>query len=221
MIKNFSILIAFGAVFLHNSCTIGLAYKTNEKGFSLTDYSIGDTIFNLNMTELNLSNRLNDVSNSIGSAVEAGDVSVELLDFGCFQTRNKTGLEVEVSHTNYISSPLTYDLEINPDLIAASPGGFVHFNDDSNFSNGTIDFCIRVTTYAGSFSILFLETNFQVPFLRWNDTITLTNAQYGMLEQIQFGWVRRRRTFLSKHVNAIVGLHVTVQPPRPLGRMTI
>lgn len=164
-------------VYLSSTLKECSGYRHNEDRSLINDYSIGDTTVDMNMTEIILSNRIQDVSNNIGSSVVAGDITVQLFSEECHDVKDNAGLEVEVNNTSYDPSLFTYDIIINPDLIATSPGGFVHFEDQVNFSNGIIRFCTRVTTFVGSTEMIFKETNFQLDF-DWSGTFMPTNLTF-------------------------------------------
>jgi len=116
------------------------------------------------------------VSNEIGQSVAAGGVQVTLLDYDCVQNKSSTGLEVELFNTDYTNTslPLTYNIELNQELVDTSPGGFVNFTTVDK-STGNVLFCTRVSTYQGDIEVSFRESRFDLSFDLTNNTLSLIN----------------------------------------------
>lgn len=107
------------------------------------------------------------ITNSIGKAVGAGNVQVQLFDYECLTTKNMKGSVVSIETSAYATNNYTYNISVNQALIGQNVGGFVSFIDDgsnSGSSKGEIRFCTRVSTHEGSIHVAYLDLNVKLSF---------------------------------------------------------
>lgn len=125
------------------------------------------------------------VENKIGSAVTPSNVVVELYDHKCVNLKDPTSLEVSLEFDDYIASPYEYDIVIHQDKIGLGAGGFVTYSG-GNQSQGSIEFCTRLSTYEGDIQVRFRETNFILNFDLTGNEFVLSNLKYDGAEISEF-----------------------------------
>lgn len=116
------------------------------------------------------------VTNAIGDSV-SDDVQVKLFHKDCVTEDTSGAGVVTIAVTDATPASFGYSVNIDQSLIGAD-SDYSTCDGNANVwcSEGTIDFCTRVSTFSGSTEIFFRETIFQLAYTLTDNAISLDNV---------------------------------------------